>query len=587
MLKSTETKSFLSYTHLENQVKSVSNSALSLSKRFSLVLICAIGLFISWYLSLDLMFLGKDKTYYAFTALTFALGIPLFTALQLFWEKYRINWKYKIVMVFLAMGYLYIFWIQALEYNLKFAPPAVYFYKWAAAFLALNGMISFSIFHKSNEVNDFWNFNCLTFIRLLTGALYSGVLFLGLGGALLAIDQLFNFKIKPEFYGKIFVFLVSIYFTFYVLGGIKKDINEYKANHFYPKGLKLFTVYVLIPLILIYLLILYAYGVKILLQWELPKGWVSQLILWYSILGTLAFLLVYPLRESTNNNWVKRFTRLFYFAIVPLLVLLFIAIYERINTYGVTIERYIVLVLAIWLAVITLYFLLSKKDNIIYYPLSLTVVFLFCLMGPWSIDQLPANSQIRKLKTIIENPNKINVGSSIVNYLANNHSFQFFRNLHNSEVDKILPTHANDNSRYYYSKEILKVLKLEDTTINDFKSTYLTLGYHNYLIATNINDLTIINFSFRELPANAEKDGYKIEISNGELIYQYQKSGTILFSLNHIFSSETPMPVIIKADSSKTTRTRAQLIINELSAEEKETLQISDIRGSIIINNKE
>ena len=49
--------------------------------------------------------------------------------------------------------------------------------------------------------------------------------------------------------------------------------------------------FILIPLVGLYLLILYVYGLQILFTWELPKGGLTYLILSFSIAGMLAVLL--------------------------------------------------------------------------------------------------------------------------------------------------------------------------------------------------------------------------------------------------------------------------------------------------------
>ncbi|MBK9634277.1 MAG: DUF4153 domain-containing protein [Bacteroidetes bacterium] len=55
----------------------------------------------------------------------------------------------------------------------------------------------------------------------------------------------------------------------------------------YPKDYEFFAQFILMPLVIIYLVILYLYGGKIIFQGHLPIGWVSNLILtffciWYS-----------------------------------------------------------------------------------------------------------------------------------------------------------------------------------------------------------------------------------------------------------------------------------------------------------------
>ena len=81
------------------------------------------------------------------------------------------------------------------------------------------------------------------------------------------------------------------------------------AEHF-PK--QFFTQFILIPLLIIYVVILYFYCAKIVINWQLPRGWVSYLVLAYSIVGIFALLLVHPLKELKLKSWIVIFSKLFY-----------------------------------------------------------------------------------------------------------------------------------------------------------------------------------------------------------------------------------------------------------------------------------
>jgi hypothetical protein len=163
----------------------------------------------------------------------------------------------------------------------------------------------------------------------------------------------------------------------------------------YPKGLKIFTQYVLIPLSTVYVIILLAYEIKILVEWNLPKGLVSNLILGYAVFGILSLLLVYPIRGHDENKWLKTFSRSFYFLLIPLLFLLFVAVGARVFKYGITEYRYFLILLACWLLFISVYFLLFKKQNIKLIPVSLCILTLLAIYGPQSAFSVSMYSQRR------------------------------------------------------------------------------------------------------------------------------------------------------------------------------------------------
>lgn len=171
--------------------------------------------------------------------------------------------------------------------------------------------------------------------------------------------------------------------TFIFLLFNAKGLSNLEKESQYPVILKFFTQFVLIPLLIIYLVILYFYSGKILLAWELPRGWVTYLVMAFSIVGILALLLVYPLKEIKAKSWVVIFSKVFYYSLLPLLILLFTAIFTRVLQYGFTEARYYVLVLAIWLATLTIYYIFYKKASIKFIPISLFCFGIFGLLFPF------------------------------------------------------------------------------------------------------------------------------------------------------------------------------------------------------------
>ncbi len=258
-------------------------------------------------------------------------------------------------------------------------------------------LVSFAAFTSKRKIQGFWQFNKSLFLRFLTSMLYSGVLFLGLIVALQAIRFLFGLSLGSNTNLILFIWIAGIFNTLFFLAGVPASINTLDEDFSYPKGLKVFTQYVLIPLSIIYVLILLAYEVKILIEWNLPKGTVSNLIMGYSVFGILSILLVHPIREETENKWIKTYTKSFYFLLIPLLILLFVAVGKRVLPYGITIPRYYLVTLGFWLLFTTGYFLLSKKQNIKVIPISLCIVAFLSIYGPFNAFKISNYSQMQVL----------------------------------------------------------------------------------------------------------------------------------------------------------------------------------------------
>lgn len=263
-------------------------------------------------------------------------------------------------------------------------------------------LVAFAAFiGRKDQVNAFWQFNKTLFLRILTGVLYSGVLYLGLCAAVASMNFLFNFDFQSDTFSIMGVWIIGMFQTIFFLAGVPADLKSLQGDLSYPKGLKLFTQYVLIPLASVYAAILLAYEIKIMLQWNLPKGLVSSLILGYAVFGILSFLLIYPLRNLDGNKWIKTYSKSFYFLLVPLLILLYLAIYARVSSYGITEGRYFLIVLALWLSLITLYFLFSKQDNIMVIPFTLCTITIIGVYGPLSAFSIAEKSQLGQLKEVL------------------------------------------------------------------------------------------------------------------------------------------------------------------------------------------
>lgn len=359
--------------------------------------------------------------------------------------------------------------------------------------LAAHLLVSFSAYIHADSIQGFWQFNKTLFIRFLTGVLYSAVLYLGLAGAIAATKFLFNVDTGSHVYFHLWVFTAGIFNTLFFLAGIPKNLDTLNNDFTYPKGLKVFTQYVLIPLATVYVIILLAYEAKILIEWNLPKGLVSNLILGYAVFGILSLLLVFPIREQEENGWIKTYARSFYFLMLPLIVLLFLAVGTRVFRYGVTENRYFLIMLAFWLLFITIYSLISRKQNIKLIPISLCLFTILCVYGPQSAFSVSAYSQTKILTDIFYRNNAFkdhkltevkniplkdgNRAARTLNYIIEHYDYAALQPYINEDLDHIADslTHTlkTPKSNIYSLKYDLKSLKI------NWLQNYLGLGKFN------------------------------------------------------------------------------------------------------------
>ncbi|MCX6833626.1 MAG: DUF4153 domain-containing protein, partial [candidate division Zixibacteria bacterium] len=179
------------------------------------------------------------------------------------------------------------------------------------------------------------------------------------------------------------------------------DLEALNRGGEYPNVLKVFTQFILLPLVVLYFAILITYEAKIIIDWNWPKGWVSELVLWYSIVGILSLLLLHPLRERLESRWIQAMSKWFYRGLIPLVAMLFLAILRRISEYGITENRYLVLGMAAGLTVVMLYMIISRRKDIRIIPILICLLAFFSAYGPWSAFAISRTSQHDRLERLM------------------------------------------------------------------------------------------------------------------------------------------------------------------------------------------
>lgn len=435
--------------------------------------------------------------------MTFTLGIPLFLSFSLFAEGRgfsRIK-NYAVQIIPAAFLVLYFFTLSDTSdfYDVG---------RYILFIIAFHLLVSFSPFIFSREYSflEFWNFNQTVFLRFILSGLYSAVLYGGLAIAVLSFDKLFNMDIHEKRYLQLFLFIAGIFNTWFFCAGVPVKLKLADFN--FPKGLKIFTQYVLLPIIVIYVLILYLYLFKILFSWNLPVGWVSYLVIGFSTAGIFSLLLIYPLMESNEIKWVRTFSRVFFISLVPQIVLLFLAINTRTSEYGITERRYYVFIIAFWLTATTIFYIIRNFKNIRYIPVSLFLVAVLTSVGPWSAFKISLNSQVSRLEetlarnTILEN-DRITTGEknissedvqeirSILSFLRDRNRLALIQPWFSVSLDSLKTIEESSGKQVNLSKEesIMKQMG-----IKDFKTDFVGKREFASISTEGVKEMNITGF---------------------------------------------------------------------------------------------
>lgn len=181
--------------------------------------------------------------------------------------------------------------------------------------------------------------------------------------------------------------------------------NKYEENRFFSFLVR----FVATPFIYIYFIILYAYTVKVLMNFsEWPKGIISWMVIGFTAFGYMIY--IFSKAYESNSKMISLFRKYFSYAVLPQVCMLFYAIYLRIAQYDITMNRYFVVAFGIWLTIISLYFIFSKARFLSIIPVSLLAIVLIISIGPWSVYNLPMYRQYDRLVRNLEKANILKNG---------------------------------------------------------------------------------------------------------------------------------------------------------------------------------
>lgn len=338
-------------------------------------------------------------------SMTIGLSIILFACIDLIKESLDIE-KHKLALLYaLGLGISLIFYFVILK---DFDMETGIRYIGSMIFLIL----LFIYAPKLKREEAYEKYIIRLFFNLFETLIYSGVLLFGIFAIIFTINTLFDANIDGKWYYYTFLIIYLMFAISLFLSKIPKA-EEDCSKEDYSRSLKILLTYIVIPLISIYTVILYVYFIKILFLWEWPRGLVSHLVLWYSLISVGVIFFTTPL--IAEERIVRLFKFLFPKIILPILAMMFISIGQRIMQYGFTENRYFVLILGVWVTGIMIYFSFKKPLRNIIIPISLSLIVLNAVYGPLSSINVSKISQNNRFEKILEKNNMIDDGNIVKN----------------------------------------------------------------------------------------------------------------------------------------------------------------------------
>lgn len=450
--------------------------------RFPFTLIFLVGLSVLCFLSIQKVNVEIKESLWVF----FALGILLNVAVTLCLEEFKQqNSRILLNVISSVLLTIYCFTLpeklQAYQHYQLIALGLVFI---LSAFFV-------SFFNKDNEI-PFWNFCKESIIQLVISGVFSLVLFGGLSLAVLSLDKLFGIHVSPKVYSDLSIVSFVLFAPIYFLSNVPDEIEKRSQQVSFDKIIKIFGLYILLPILAIYTLILYVYLIQIIFNWQLPNGWVSTLVSVLAMGGFLCLLILYPLYVSNENKTVDRFLRLFPVLLFPLLILMSTGIARRIADYDLTINRLYVLILNTWFYGISIYLFVSKAKHVKWIVISFATVAFLSSVGPWSVFSLTRKSLATQLEQQLTQARLMKDGKIVTDQKSIQKPDVLTQEKVVETVQYMVKTYGSESLQPYFSVsmrnksafDVLALMKMEASSVGANRYFYLHLSNDSFIFDT-------------------------------------------------------------------------------------------------------
>ena len=262
-------------------------------------------------------------------------------------------------------------------------------------------LIPFGSFLREKDDLKVWHFILSLCGALLISGVVAGVMTGGMEGLLFGTAALFDFPTREKPPVIIIIVCLVLLFGMLFLALIPHSERKHNASAEMPSFLTKIVSWLLLPLLGCYILVLYVYGINILIHWELPKGMISGLVSAVMIAYILCYVLLYP-QVTNRDSWQsKALTRWLPIVILPLLVLMSVGVVRRFADYGVTPPRLYLLTLLLWFYAVCIVMLVVPRKRFRWIALSFAALFILSSGHPLNYYRLCRPVLTKKIDKII------------------------------------------------------------------------------------------------------------------------------------------------------------------------------------------
>ena len=237
--------------------------------------------------------------------------------------------------------------------------------------------------------------NCI--VSWFVSLIIASIVFLGIGLIYFSIELLlFGNKQNDDMISSILTICYTVLFPFLFL-----SYSTQKTKIVIPKVFKIIQCYVLFPVYLILVGVLFCYLFKVIIIRKVPVGQFNYFI----STATVLFLFFYLTLQNYKNRAIEFFYK--FGSLFMLVLILFQGYFYsiRVHAYGFTALRYASLLYIIFSIIFTILPFVKKGRYMNYLYVVFAIFVLFATFTPFNILDVPVWSQNRRVVSILKKHN--------------------------------------------------------------------------------------------------------------------------------------------------------------------------------------
>ncbi|MCR5140443.1 MAG: DUF4153 domain-containing protein [Bacteroidaceae bacterium] len=270
--------------------------------------------------------------------------------------------------------------------------------------VALAVAFFYAPFFREKDDLPVWNFTWRTFLWFCISFLTGGILTAGLLALIRSLEELFGLQVSEHWYLTFVVIALLTTPVLLFLARIPEGDEKHDGMAVISKYLIFVIRYLFVPLLALYLIVLYVYGFRILIRWELPNGGVGWLVSALMAGCVVVELGLYPVMRSGEakpfERWIVRWLPVL---ILPLLLLMTVGIARRLSDYGITPLRLYLLTFNLWCYAVCIGLVVGRARRIRWIMTSLAAVFLLTSLLPVNFTSISLRVRRHNLDRLVEN----------------------------------------------------------------------------------------------------------------------------------------------------------------------------------------